>query len=41
LFKLKKAYLIEEVSLRFGNMIMDVPTPAHLMVSDDEVLYEY
>jgi hypothetical protein len=26
LFKLKKAYLIEEVSLRFGNMIMDVPT---------------
>jgi len=40
MFKLKKAYLINEVSLCFGNMIMDVPTPAHLMASDDEVLYE-
>jgi len=31
---------MNKVSLCFGNMIMDVPTPAHLMVSDDEVLYE-
>ncbi len=32
---------MNEVSLCFGNMIMDIPTRAHLMVSDDVVLYEY
>ena len=41
MFKLKKAYLNNEVSLCFGNIIMDVPTLAHLMVSDDDVRFEY
>jgi hypothetical protein len=39
MFKLKKAYLFEKVSLCFGNKIMDVPTLAHLMASDDDVRY--
>jgi len=41
MLKLKKAYLIDKVSLCFGHIIMDVPTPAYLKASDDEVLYEY
>ena len=39
--KLKKAHLIDKVSLSFGHMIMDTPTQAHLKVSDvDDVRYK-
>jgi len=41
IIKLKKAHLIDKVSLSFGHMIMDTPTQAHLKVSDeDDVRYK-